>query len=150
VSDEDFDDAITEEISGPEAEGRGVSIDDFVAYMPMHAYIFTPCRELWAGASVNARLPRLADVLDTLGNPGAVTLGQLIEQAVGRDAADWLLDRTNRRAIPHRMERCGYVPVRNPDADDGLWKVEGKRQTVYAKANLTPREQMAAARRGGT
>jgi Family of unknown function (DUF5906) len=91
----------------------------------------------------------LADVLDTLGNPDAVTLEQLIEQAVGRDAADWLLDRKNRRAIPHRMERCGYVPVRNPDADDGLWKVVGKRQTVYAKATLAPREQIAAARSVG-
>jgi hypothetical protein len=57
---EDFDDDVVEEISGPEAEGRGVTIDDFVAYMPMHAYIFTPCRELWAGASVNARLPRMS------------------------------------------------------------------------------------------
>ena len=91
----------------------------------------------------------LADVLDTLGNPDAVTLEQLIEQAVGRDVADWLLDRKNRRAIPHRMERCGYVPVRNPDADDGLWKVVGKRQTVYAKATLAPREQIAAARSVG-
>jgi hypothetical protein len=91
----------------------------------------------------------LADVLDTMSNPDAVTLGQLIKQAVGRDAADWLLDRKNRRAIPHRMERCGYAPVRNPDAGDGLWKVEGKRQTVYARATLTPRDQIAAARRVG-
>jgi hypothetical protein len=68
VSDEDFDDAVTEEISSPEAEGRGVAIDDFVAYMPMHAYLFTPCRELWAGASVNARLPRMP-VLDRHGQP---------------------------------------------------------------------------------
>ena len=60
--------------------------------------------------------------------------------------AEWLTDRKNRRAIPHRMERCGYVPVRNPDAGDGQWKVRGKRQNVYAKANLAPREQMAAAR----
>lgn len=88
----------------------------------------------------------LADVLDALGNPDAVTLGQLIERAVGTDTADWLMDRKNRRAIPHRMERCRYVPVRNPDADDGLWKVDGRRQTVYAKANLTAREQMTAAR----
>jgi hypothetical protein len=65
---EDFDDDVVEEISGPEAEGRGVTIDDFVAYMPMHAYIFTPCRELWAGASVNARLPRMS-VLDPHGQP---------------------------------------------------------------------------------
>jgi hypothetical protein len=92
----------------------------------------------------------LADVLEALGNPDAVTLAELIAAGATSEAADWLLDRKNRRAIPHRMERCGYVPVRNPDAGDGLWKVEGKRQTVYAKAILAPREQMAAARRVGT
>ena len=91
----------------------------------------------------------LADLLEALGNPDAVALSQLIERAVGNEAADWLMDRRTRRAIPHRMERCGYVPVRNPDADDGLWKVEGKRQVIYAKAHLTLREQMAAARTVG-
>jgi hypothetical protein len=35
----------------------GVSLDDFVAYMPQHSYIFMPARELWPAASVNARVP---------------------------------------------------------------------------------------------
>ena len=65
----------------------------------------------------------------------------------GPRADDWLMDRRNRRAIPHRMERCRYVPVRNPDADDGLWKLEGKRQAVYAKASMSLREQIAAVRK---
>jgi hypothetical protein len=38
-------------------EPPGVSLDDFFAYMPQHAYIFAPSRELWPAASVNARLP---------------------------------------------------------------------------------------------
>ena len=56
----------------------------------------------------------LADLLDKLGNPDAVTLAQLRGKA---DASfdDWLADRRNRRAIPHRMNSCGYVPVRNPE-----------------------------------
>jgi hypothetical protein len=29
-----------------------------VAYMPQHVYIFTPCREPWPAASINARLVR--------------------------------------------------------------------------------------------
>jgi hypothetical protein len=33
-----------------------VRLDDFVAYMPSHSYIFVPSRETWAGASVNARI----------------------------------------------------------------------------------------------
>jgi hypothetical protein len=35
----------------------GVTIDDFVAYLPKHVYIFTVCREIWLGAGVNACLP---------------------------------------------------------------------------------------------
>jgi hypothetical protein len=94
----------------------------------------------------------LADVLEALGNPVALTLGQLIDGAMGTEAADWLMDRRNRRAIPHRMERCGYAPVRNPDAADGRWKLQDRRQVVYAKASLSLRDQIAAARRlgGGT
>jgi hypothetical protein len=88
----------------------------------------------------------LADVLDTLGNPDAVTLLQLIGKAAGA-AAEWLMDRRNRRAIPHRMERCGYTAVRNPNAVDGLWKLQGARQVVYARVRLSQREQMAAAER---
>jgi hypothetical protein len=47
---------LTEEVDAPCAEGVGVTIDDFVAYMPGHVYIFTPCREVWPTSSVNARL----------------------------------------------------------------------------------------------
>ena len=106
-------------------------------------------RAFWDIVSANSAPEdaELADVLEALGNPDAVTLGQLIEKAVGSDAGDWLTDRRNRRAIPHRMERCRYVPVRNPDADDGLWKLEGKRQAVYAKASMSLRDQIAAVRK---
>jgi hypothetical protein len=45
------------------------------------------------------------------------------------------------------LEKCGYVPVRNDLADDGLWKVHGKRQAVYAKASLSLRDQLAAAQK---
>jgi hypothetical protein len=91
----------------------------------------------------------LADVLDVLGNPAALTLAQLIECAVTKraEAAEWLEERKNRRAIPHRMERCGYVPVRNPDAEDGLWKLQNRRQAIYAKAQLSPSDRIAVARR---
>jgi hypothetical protein len=63
------------------------------------------------------------------------------------DLLEWLADRKNRRAIPHRLERCGYVPVRNPeDRHDGHWKIAGKRQAVYARSGLTPQDQVVAAR----
>ena len=60
-------------------------------------------------------------------------------------ALEWLLDRRHRRSIPHRMERCGYIACRNPDANDGLWKINGRRQTLYVKATLTPEQRLRAA-----
>jgi hypothetical protein len=90
----------------------------------------------------------LADVLELLGNPDAVTVASLIEKA-NPETADWLLDRRNRRALPHRLERCGYTSVRNPDASDGRWRVgtQGKKQIVYAHNDQTTDQQMAAARK---
>ncbi len=87
----------------------------------------------------------LADVLEALDNRPAVTLS-LITTYANDDFRAWLKDRRNSRAIPHRLETAGYVPVRN-DADkhDGQWKVEGKRQTVYARCELPLRDRIAAA-----
>jgi hypothetical protein len=86
----------------------------------------------------------LADVLDALDSSNITTLSQLIAKASG-GAAEWLLDRKNRRVLPHRLERCGYVAVRNPDRDDGLWIVEGARQVIYAKVQLSVADQQRAA-----
>jgi Family of unknown function (DUF5906) len=88
----------------------------------------------------------LADVLDKMGNPDAVTLSQIKANAAG-GFLDWLLDRKNRRVIPHRMEGAGYTPVRNDTAADGHWKIAGTRQAVYAKNSLSIRDRFAAARR---
>jgi hypothetical protein len=83
-------------------------------------------------------------VLDELKNPDALTIKHLLAAATGA-AAEWLLDRRNRRALPHRLERCGYVSVNNPNAKDGLWKLGGARQVIYARTTLDPRERTAAA-----
>src|SRR5271166_4708549 len=45
---------------GAEPAVEGVTVEDFVAYMPAHNYIFTPTREPWPGSSVNARAPSVA------------------------------------------------------------------------------------------
>jgi hypothetical protein len=89
----------------------------------------------------------LADALDHLGNPNVVTLAQIANAAnlVSGDFAVWIKDRKNRRAIPHRLESCGYVQVRNEDAQDGLWKIYSARQVVYAKKDLPLRDQLKAA-----
>jgi hypothetical protein len=98
-------------------------------------------------AIVNANRPaedaELADILDQL-QKDAVTLRDIQNKATD-SFAEWLGDRKNRRAIPHRLENCGYVPVRNRDADDGLWKINNRRQAIYAKAALSLADQISAA-----
>ena len=43
------------------------------------------------------------------------------------------------------MEECGYTSVRNTLAKDGLWRVNGKREVIYARKDLTLAQQLAAA-----
>jgi hypothetical protein len=88
----------------------------------------------------------LADVLDRLDNPDATTLIGVQAKTTG-DFGDWIRDRRNRRQIPYRFEQCGYVPARNEAADDGLWRINDKRQVVYAKASLSLRERREAAKK---
>ena len=100
----------------------------------------------------------MADVLDRLGNPDAITIEDLVNAAdesnttASRSFAEWLSDRKSHRAIPHRLEACGYLQVRNPDTDSGLWRIptgtngETKRQAVYVKQGKPERERYAAAR----
>jgi hypothetical protein len=90
----------------------------------------------------------LADVIDGMGAPDAFTIAQITARAEadGDDSLSvWLKDRKNRRVIPHRLETCGYVPVRNAAANDGLWVVGGKRQAVYGKKDHSQRDRLAAA-----
>jgi hypothetical protein len=92
----------------------------------------------------------LADILDCLGNPAAVTLRRVIESTRGpygtlSDFGEWLKDRRNRPKIPHRFEDCGYVPVRNPNTNDKLWRIQGRREVVYGQSSLTPQARLAAA-----
>jgi hypothetical protein len=86
----------------------------------------------------------LADVLEVLGNRPAVTLADLTVYAKD-DFREWLQDRRNRRALPHRLESAGYTAVRNDTAADGLWRVNGKRQVIYARRELPVRDRLVAA-----
>jgi hypothetical protein len=88
----------------------------------------------------------LADVLDRLGWPKAVTLARLQNAADDAAFSEWLKDRKNRRAIPHRLEDAGYVPVYNRDAESGLWNINNRRQAVYARVELSERDRINAVR----
>ena len=90
-------------------------------------------------------------MLDKLNNPKATTIREIANAAIDDDTGlpsefgAWLKDRKNRRVIPYRLEKCDYVPVRNDAAKDGLWKINGARQAVYARSDLSVREQLKAA-----
>lgn len=113
---------------------------------------------------VNAGRPaedaEISDVIASMGDPDAFTIPDLQDTA-GAGLSDWLQDRKNRRAIPHRLEQCGYCSVHNPDAKDGRWMVPqfvwaksgrgvdgavAKRgMVIYAKKNQSERDRIKAA-----
>jgi Family of unknown function (DUF5906) len=78
--------------------------------------------------------------------PEALTVGDL---AIKAPSAEWLTDRRQSRALPHRLRRCGYERVPNPNAEQnsGMWRVNGKRTMIYARADLTPAGRLEAAHR---
>jgi len=86
----------------------------------------------------------LLDALDRLNSPEAVTVRR-IAAAANDGLAFWLRDRKNRRLIPGKLERCGYVRVPNPDSpSDGRWILpnwdeppHAERHTVYAPKALS-------------
>lgn len=87
-----------------------------------------------------------ADLIEKLHNPDGVVLTQLIERA-DLELTLWLKDRKNRKNIGRRLAEIGYKPFRNPDRDDGLWRVQDKSQVVYCRVDISEREKFAAARR---
>ena len=65
----------------------------------------------------------LADAIDELAaetgqEVKALTLDDIRQANDNHDFGEWLIDRKNRRQIPHRLEACGYVQVRNNTAED--------------------------------
>jgi hypothetical protein len=108
----------------------------------------TPAFWQIVGASAAPEDAGLMDILDKLELPEAITVVELIAEAAG-ETAEWLMDRRNRRALPHRLDHCGYVSLRNPDSKQGLWMVKGQRQMIYVRNDLRPEQQLKAARKLG-
>jgi hypothetical protein len=91
----------------------------------------------------------LATALDLMKRPCVVTIQGLANRALAEGLTDLCeeLRGRNRRALPHRLARCGYGVVRNPDAADGLWRVDGRRCAVYGREEVARDELAAAARK---
>jgi hypothetical protein len=89
----------------------------------------------------------MADVIAALGDPDALTIAQCIAEARKRNMvqfADYLDDRRNRKALPHRLKEAGYTVVSNPDEKGGRWSVGSKRVQVYARQEALERDRRAA------
>jgi hypothetical protein len=84
----------------------------------------------------------LLDAIDKLGNPDALIVADLIEVAPG---LDWL--HLKQRLVRHRLERCDYNRVINPDRKKAVWKIKDRRVAIYARKDLTAAEQLSAARK---
>jgi hypothetical protein len=122
---------------------RTLDLSDFNAKAPPPK---TPAFWDIVSANTTPEDAELADALDSLGWPDATTIAA-IAAAADREFQTFLGDRKNSRRIPHRLEQCGYVAVRNDAAKDGLFKVDGRRCAIYARTTLNTRDQIAVAHR---
>jgi hypothetical protein len=93
-------------------------------------------------ADRGATFGELGDAIDALGNPPALTLDELMAVA---PSLEWLRDPSKRRATSHQLTECQYLNTRNPVAKDGLWKIGGRRQAIYARSELTPEQRVDVA-----
>jgi len=111
--------AVNEEDGG----GAGVTIDDFIAYMPSGIYIFTPCREPWVSKSVNVRLQEMP-VLTKTGRPKLNKHGK----PVTMPATDWL---DQNRPVEQMTWAPGYpMLIRDRLVVKGGW-IERKDVTTF-------------------
>ena len=83
----------------------------------------------------------LDGILDGMGRPDVLIIPNLITHADG-DQAEWL--RKNPKAVPHRLNDCGYVRVAKPGSENGRWMIAGKRQNVYGRKDLSTKDRVAA------
>lgn len=125
----------------------GIELSDFSPKAP------PPQTDAWHQIVMSNRQVNqgeLADVLDALGNPLAVTVQQIIAKAqfmVLTELSETLSDPTKGRLIPKKMAECDYTPLRNPYSKDGYFVIEGRRRGVYVQKNLSVRDQHSAAQK---
>jgi hypothetical protein len=95
----------------------------------------------------------MADTIESLGNPKALMVADLIDNAEIHQRfrfAEFLKDPAKRRAVVIRLEDCGYRRLDNPDDKRGRWKIGSQRGSVYVPRQLPDRDGFAAIRdRGG-
>ena len=106
----------------------------------------TPAWHAIVAASAEPQDAELLDVLDEMGDmswlggqpgrPDAITIQDVREWCKSGGLSEFFSDRKNRRVIPHRFERAGYVMESNPNEKDGRWRINGARQVIYVRHDI--------------
>jgi hypothetical protein len=102
----------------------------------------TDAFDYMVAASRGAAYSELADAIDKLVNPQVLTIDELMVVAPN---LEWLRDATKRGVTGHRISDCSYVAIKNPTAKDGLWKINGRRQTIYVHSDVPPDQRVNVA-----
>ncbi|WP_454621321.1 primase-helicase family protein [Bradyrhizobium cenepequi] len=139
---------------------------DLSSFNPKAPPVRTPAFLEIVASGVAPEEIELTDLIERMGNPDALTIGQLSDRANTesdlRNFASWIDNRNNRKSIPHKLEQVGYVRVSNPDnPKQGIWTIRtwrvpsgetgptetvDQRVHVYAKTALSYTDQVVAVR----
>lgn len=125
---------VTAQVTPPQPDGSGIRLEDFVAYLPIHNFIFMPCRELWVSRSINAVLPKMP-VLDKRGRPKFDKKGN----PVMITASTWLSQ--NRRVIQMAWVPGEPVEIKDRMVVDGGWI--GRKDVTCFNLYRPPRRSLA-------
>ena len=120
---------------------------DLSGFDPKAPPPLTPAFWIMVNSSRSSEDSTMADILEALGSPAAVTAEQVSIQAAKTNGefCAWLRDSRNSRSIPAKFAGAGYVPMLNPDTKDKQWKVAGRRQSIYVRQELNERGRLDAA-----
>ncbi|MBV9956740.1 MAG: hypothetical protein JOZ70_15985, partial [Pseudolabrys sp.] len=134
------------------AKGGNEAIAHYLANLDLSAFNAKappPKTEGWRKMVAAGLAPEsgdLADAIEALGNPPALTLAMVRwSRSMGDDLRQALGDPKRRRNLPKRLAEVGYVEVRNPDADSGKWRM-GEKTMIYGRRELSDGERLNAAR----
>lgn len=87
---------------------------------------------------------QLGSVLERLGWPTVATLPQVMDADF---SVGWLVRPQYAHGVPGMFAALGYVAVKNPNSDDGLWALRQRfgRHPMYGRSDRSEAEHMAAA-----
>jgi hypothetical protein len=102
----------------------------------------TEAFDYMVSASRGAAYGELADAIDELGNPPALTINELMVVAPSLES---LRNPDRRKGTSYRLAECGYVAIGNPIAKDRLWRIKRQRQTIYVREDIPANQRIDAA-----